>query len=301
MLYRKSADVRKDENDWQSPETVPFDGAGLMSDNETGSNWSIRMTLGSVIRIFSLGAVAILAFSSVDSLADAGSPPATKATSASPVIILGFLGGFVRHDNPNHSEVQLAARLRKRYAKGTVVETYSNHDGKSAYRRILDLLDADHDGNLSAEEKQSAQIILYGHSWGASETIELARRLQADAIPVLLTVQVDSISKIGQNDRIIPSNVAQAANFYQEDGLLQGKPEIRAADPLHTQIYGNFRFDYEGVPYNCVGYPWYDRVFMKAHTQIEGDPKVWEQVENLIQSALLGPAKGESTHTASKP
>jgi len=141
---------------------------------------------------------------------------------------------------------------------------------------------------------------LYGNGGGASETIELARRLQADAIPVLLTVQVDSVSKIGQNDRIIPANVAQAANFYQEDGLLQGKSEIRAADPHRTQIDGNFRFNYASVPYNCVGYPWYDRLFMKAHTQIESDPKVWEQVEALIQSALLGPAK-VPTETAGRP
>lgn len=207
----------------------------------------------------------------------------------------------MRHDNPHHTEVQLAARLRQRYTTSAIVETYSNHSGKSAYKRILELLDADHDGSLSTEEKQSAQIVLYGHSWGASEIVELARRLQGEAIPVLLTVQVDSISKIGQNDRVIPANVAQAANFYQEDGLLQGKPEIRAADPHRTQIDGNFRFDYEGVPCNCAGYPWYDRLFTKAHTQIENDPKVWEQVETLIQSALLRLAKTEPTQTAAKP
>jgi hypothetical protein len=259
------------------------------------------MTFRSLVAVFSLCAAAILAFYAGDSWADAGSPTGVKASSAPPVIILGFVGGFVRHDNPYYSEVQLAARLRRRYATDVVVETYSNHSGKLAYQRILELLDTDHDGNLSAEEKQSAQIVLYGHSWGASETIDLARRLQAAAIPVLLTVQVDSVSKLGQNDRIIPPNVAQAANFYQENGFLQGKSEIRAADPLRTQIDGNFRFDYEGVPYHCVGYPWYDRIFMKAHTQIEGDPKVWEQVEALIQSALLGPAKSAPTQAPSKP
>jgi hypothetical protein len=259
------------------------------------------MTPRSLIPTLSLCGIAIFAFSSANAWADADSPRGTKAISAPPVIILGFVGGFVRHDNPYHSEVQLAARLRQRYAADAVVETYSNHSGKSAYRRILELLDTDHDGNLSAEEKQSAQIILYGHSWGASETIDLARRLQADAIPVLLTVQVDSVSKPGQNDRIIPANVAQAANFYQEDGLLQGKSAIRAADPHRTQIDGNFRFDYANVPYNCAGYPWYDRIFMKAHTQIESDPKVWAQVEMLIQSALLGPAKSGPAQTAVRP
>jgi len=281
--------------------SASFDGVALISDNGTGPGRPTPMTLRSLIAILSLCVVAIFSFLSGDSWADAGSPADVKTPSARPVIILGFVGGFVRHDNPSYSEVKLAARLRQRYTSGTVVETYSNHDGKLAYKRILELLDRDHDGNLSAEEKQSSQIILYGHSWGASETIDLARRLQADAIPVLLTVQVDSVSKIGQNDRIIPSNVSEAANFYQQDGLLQGKSEIRAADPLRTQIEGNFRFDYSNVPYNCVGYAWYDRVFMRAHTQIESDPKVWAQVESLIQSALLGPAKSAPTQTAGQP
>jgi hypothetical protein len=259
------------------------------------------MTLRSLIPTLSLCGITILALSSANAWADTDSRPVPKAPKAPPAIILGFVGGFVRHDSPYHSEVQLAARLRQRYATGAVVETYSNHSGKSAYRRILELLDTDHDGSLSAEEKQSAQIVLYGHSWGASETIDLARRLQADAIPVLLTVQVDSVSKLGQNDRIIPANVGQAVNFYQDHGLLQGKSEIRAADPLRTQIDGNFRFDYANVPYNCAGYPWYDRIFTKAHTQIESDPKVWAQVETLIQSALVGPAKSGPVQATSKP
>jgi hypothetical protein len=278
---------------------APVDYVGSMSDNGSRSILRTPMTLRSLLSTFSLCSIAILALSAANVWADAGSPPAAKAPA--PVIILGFVGGFVRHDNPHYSEVRLAARLRQRYTTGAVVETYSNHSGNSAYRRILELLDADHDGNLSVEEKQSAQIILYGHSWGASETIDLARRLQGDSIPVLLTVQVDSVSKLGQNDRVIPANVAQAANFYQEDGLLQGKSEIRAADPHRTQIDGNFRYEYAHVPYDCIGYPWYDRIFMKAHTQIESDPKVWAQVETLIQSTLLGQAKSGPTQTAAKP
>jgi len=79
-------------------------------------------------------------------------------------------------------------------------------------------------------ERSSARIILYGHSWGASEAINLARSLQKDGIPVLLTIQIDSIPKIGQNDRWIPANVAQAVNFYQRDGLLHGRRRILAED-----------------------------------------------------------------------
>jgi hypothetical protein len=59
-----------------------------------------------------------------------------------------------------------------------------------------------HDGNLTAGERQNARIIIYGPSRGGSEAIKLARDLEKDSIPVLLTVQVDSIS-IRHNDRVI--------------------------------------------------------------------------------------------------
>ena len=171
-----------------------------------------------------------------------------EALTTPPVIVVGFLGGFVKHDNPVHSEVQLAERLHNEYPAGVHVETFENHRGEKAREKILELLDTDHDGNLTAVEKQDARIILYGHSWGASESIALARRLSKDGIRVLLTIQVDSVTKIGQNDEVIPANVSQAANFYQANGILHGEREIRPADPAHTRIIGNFRFDYRASP-----------------------------------------------------
>ena len=217
--------------------------------------------------------------------------PVATASATSPAIVIGFVGGFIRHDNIVHSEVQLAARLRKEYASSAVVDTFENRNGEKAYREILALLDTNHDGTLSNEEKRSARIIIYGHSWGASEGVTLARRLEKDGIPVLLTVQVDSVAKIGETDVFIPANVAEAANFYQLDGFLHGESVIRAADATHTQILGNFRFSYQTTPYSCTGYPWYNRIFMKAHIQIECDPKVWNQVESLIRSQLPPEAK----------
>ena len=90
------------------------------------------------------------------------------------------------------------------------------------------MLDTDHNGTLSAAEKLKARIVLYGHSWGASEAVSMARALQKDGVPVLLTIQVDSVSKLGKDDRFIPANVAQAVNFYQLDGLLHGQRQIVA-------------------------------------------------------------------------
>jgi hypothetical protein len=200
--------------------------------------------------------------------------------------VIGFVGGFVRHDDRVHTEVQLVERLREEYPSAVFVQTFENHRGKDAHLAVLRLLGANSGGKLSPQEKQNARIIIFGHSWGASETVELARQLEKDGIPVVLTIQVDSVSKIGENDAVIPANVAQAANFYQLDGMLHGQPQIRAADPARTHILGNFRSDYKTKPLSCGQYPWWDRLFMKPHIQIECDPAVWKQVESLIRSNL---------------
>jgi hypothetical protein len=215
----------------------------------------------------------------------AQSAPGTIVRPIPPVIVIGFVGGFIRHDNLAHSEVQLAVRLRQAYSAGVYVETFESYRRGRARKRVRKVLDTNHDGNLTAGERQNARIIIYGHSWGGSEAINLARDLEKDGIPVLLTVQVDSIS-IRHNDRMIPANVAQAANFYQPHGPLRGQAAIRAADPTRTRIIGNFRSDYNASDYNCEHYPWYDRVFVKAHTQIECDARVWKHVEALIRSDL---------------
>jgi len=250
------------------------------------------------VRIFVLTAFISLVMTPANTI---GRPRvmASEGSATPPVIVVGFLGGFVKHDNLVHSEVQLAARLRKEYPAGVDVETFESYRGEKARQKILELLDTDHDGTLSAEEKQDARIILYGHSWGGSESITLARQLKKDGIQVLLTIQVDSVTKMGQNDEIIPTNVAQAANFYQPSGLVHGKREIRPADPAHTRIIGNFRFDYKANPYSCNEYPWFDRVLMKHHTQIECDPKVWDQVESLIRSNIV-PTGSPSEFTVNK-
>lgn len=228
------------------------------------------------------------------------SGPATGAKSdlaaAPPCIVIGFVGGFIRHDDPVHSEVQLAARLRQEYPAGVDVETFESYRGDDALKKIHSLLDTNHDGFLTPAEKNQARIILYGHSWGASEAIMLARELGKEDIPVLLTVQVDSVAKFYQNDAVIPSNVAQAINYYQPDGFVRGRVNIRAADPSRTRILGNFRFDYKSTPYTCAEYPWYDQFFVKAHTQIECDPRVWKRAEDLIRSNIGTPASQGAGH-----
>jgi len=221
--------------------------------------------------------------------------PANETSAKPPAIIIGFVGGFIAHDNPVHSEVQLAARLRKEFPTGVDIETYESYRGENARLAILKLLDTHHDGTLTAEEKQDARIIIYGHSWGGAEAIYLARALEKDGIPVLLTVQVDSICAPGKDDLTIPANVAQAANFYQAHGLLRGHHDIRAANPSRTRIIGNVESDYQKSGLTCSEYPWYDRVFAKPHTQIECDPAIWNQVDSLIRASLASMAPSGST------
>ena len=228
----------------------------------------------------------VLCLAAIALLADANPLDATSSSSSAPVIVIGFVGGFVRHDAGVHGAVQLVERLKRDYPSGVFAQVFENHHRELAYAEIIRNLDADHNGTLSMEEKRNARIILYGHSWGASEAIMLARELGKLGIPVLLTVQVDSVSKPGQNDKLIPANVAEAANFYQLDGFVHGQRQISAADPARTHIVGNFRLDYKAHPLDCRQYPWWDLVFMKPHTEIECDPKVWTQVEALIHSRL---------------
>jgi hypothetical protein len=209
---------------------------------------------------------------------------ASDVSRASPLIVVGFAGGFVKRDNTAHGEIGFALHLRRKYPVGMDVETFQNHHGQKAQMAILRLLDLNHDGVLTPEEKHRARIILYGHSWGGSEVVTLARRLQSDGIPVLLTVQVDSVTKRGEHDARIPSNVAEAVNFYQLDGLLHGRSEIQAADPSATRILGNFRLHYKRNQLPCERYSWFARSFMRPHIEIESDARVWDEVDSLIAS-----------------
>jgi pimeloyl-ACP methyl ester carboxylesterase len=226
--------------------------------------------------------------------------PAGKVEGAagkgSPTIIVGFLGGYVSGKSPIRSEVKMAARLRADYPGSIRVETFANRDMSGAYDQILKFISANQQGKPTDEEKHRARIIVFGHSWGGTATVELARRLQKVGIPVLLTIQIDSVKHWYVDDSVIPANVEKAANFYQNNGMLRGRAKISAADPAHTNILGNYRFDYVKNPVACQGYPFWDRWFSKTHMEIECDPKVWKEVESLIRSELPPPAPAPEIH-----
>jgi len=200
------------------------------------------------------------------------------------LIVIGFVGGFARSTDQLHPEVQFAEYLQDRYHSAIYAEVFENHHGREALNTVLRLLDSDGDGSLSISEKKQAGIILYGHSWGAAETVLIARELGKRGIPVLLTIQVDSIAKLGRNESMIPPNVENAINLYQSRGPLHGLEKIIAADPAQTRIIGNLHMTYEGRSINCDNYPWFARVFNKPHHEVENDPRVWTLAASLIDS-----------------
>ena len=238
----------------------------------------------STLRLFCLGMLVTFA-ARVSHAAESAVPD-----SGCPNILIGFVGGFGGQDDLRHVPVQLAARIREQSESDDGVvfaRVFENQHEKQAYKAVLRCLDTDHDGAVSAKEKARARIVLYGHSWGGAAVVALARALQRKGIPILLTVQVDSVRKLWHRDAVIPSNVAEAINFYQRHGIIRGQPHIAAEDPEKTQILGNFRMDYREHPVHCAVEPWADRVFTPDHAQSECDPQLWGQIEAMVRQRLL--------------
>lgn len=241
-------------------------------------------------------------------------PLASRASLPPTVIVVGFVGGFARNDDTRRPEVQIVQWLSEQDIYGLHAAAYENRRRTKARNEILHWLDVDGDGHLSPEEKQSARIILFGNSWGGSAAIKLARDLNRQGIPVMMTIEVDSINKLSGNDCLIPPNVAAAINFYQTRGLVHGCPSVRAANPERTSILGNYRFEYTSQPVGCRSYSWSSRHFFKTHEAMACDPRVWSQIEEQIAANVqsivhVQPSQGEaelaaahlSTNQAGRP
>ena len=227
-----------------------------------------------------------------------GATPSTPSHPSTPTIVFGFMGGFVGHDDARHPAVKFVEELRKEYPGVVDAQVFENRKYRDAYKAIRQRLDQDQDGILSDGEKRLARILLFGTSWGGSAVVYLARRLNEDGIPVLLTVQIDSVTKIGPNDAVIPPNVRQAVNYYQRHGWVRGRKRIVAADPSRTKILGNFLLSYDKDPVACEGFPWYDNIVTKTHVETECDPKVWSDIEALVRRELPEPNRPPASSTS---
>jgi len=195
---------------------------------------------------------------------------------AQPTLVVGFLGGLDRKGDPHRSVNQVAQHL----ADTAQVEVFENrHRGRAVamIRRVC------------GKPGTCAGVILYGQSLGGAAAIRTARDIRHLPVPVLLTVQVDSV---GVGDAVIPPNVRAAVNLYQHDPLtFQGQTHIRAQDPARTRILENTRRNYTHTPMEALrnkDADWARRTLGGSHAKMEIDPEVWLHVEDLIQRAIKG-------------
>jgi len=199
------------------------------------------------------------------------------------MLVLGFMGGRDSWRTRNNLQ-RLASQLRGMKHLSLQVETLENRKRELAIQLIQKALDRNENGKLEPEERTSARLILYGQSFGGAAVVKLARQLEKLRVPVLLTVQIDSV---GRGDGRIPPNVLRAANIFQKNGLLiRGEAPIVAEDPLRTTILGNFEFDYRERRIDISAVPWHKKILREAHTKMEHDPEVWEKVEGLIMREI---------------
>jgi hypothetical protein len=209
---------------------------------------------------------------------------APASTAQQEVLVLGFMGGRNPRDDVRFGVGRFAQQLREMDLPCVRVETIENTRRDSALQLVLQAFDRNGDGRIDFQERKSTRLILYGQSFGGAAVVKFARQLKAVGIPVMLTVQVDAI---GQNDEVIPSNVAAAANLFQSTGIfVHGPRNIRAEDPEATEIIGNFQFDYRDSAIDLSDLPWHKKVFQESHVRMDRDPAVWSKVEELILVAM---------------
>lgn len=206
-------------------------------------------------------------------------------------LVLGFMGGRDSWRNTEVGVGRTARWLRQKAIPGVHVETLENLKRHLALRLVRSCMDSSGDGRLQPQERLQARIVLYGQSFGGAAVVKFARQLERLDIPVLLTVQVDSV---GRGDGLIPPNVRAAANLYQDNGrIIRGEAPIRAADSGRTRILGNFRFDYSNLDIDLSHLPWYKKIARRAHAKMDRDPAVWDKVEELLLDALQIKDPGE--------
>jgi hypothetical protein len=197
-------------------------------------------------------------------------------------LVIGFLGAWEKWDDPDRSVRQMVLRLRE--TPGVQAESIGNHKRRLALDLVKRAFDRDQNGHIDAAESARARLVLFGQSLGGSATVRLARELETLGVPILLTIQVDSV---GVGDGLIPANVRSAANFYQ-GGLLtiRGEKQIRAADPAKTTILLNRKWQDQFV-YRLLPDQRLRRLFGGGHARMELDPLLWGQVESIVRSVLL--------------
>ena len=232
----------------------------------------------------------ILAGSRPGSLLRPGSPLSSFSTFTAPrplqpghTLVLGFMGGRDSWRNTEVGVGRTANWLRQQAIPGVHVETVENLKRNLALRLVRACLDSNGDGRLQPEEQNlGARIVLYGQSFGGAAVVKFARQLDRLGIPVLLTIQVDSV---GRGDGLIPPNVRAAANLYQDNGTLHyprrsSHPGSRRRPHPHSRQLPLRLCEPGHRPFSTS--PWYKTIARRAHAKMDRDPRVWRKVEELI-------------------
>jgi hypothetical protein len=196
------------------------------------------------------------------------------------ILVIAFMGGRDAWHDRNVGVGRMAAALRARSLGNVHIVTIENLKRSLAVDLVKRAFDWDDNGKFEPKTIQQARLIVYGQSWGGAAVVKFAHELQALGIPILLSVQVDSV---GIGDETIPANVRRAANFYQRNGkLIRGEPEIRATDPTRTTILFNQLHDYSKKEIKMRKRPWWKSVVRTDHLKMDDDQEVWNAVEQLI-------------------
>jgi len=197
------------------------------------------------------------------------------------VLVIGFLGGWEEWNDAHRGVRKFALRLRAKSLPGVYVETVENHRRELAIELVKKALDRNRDGKLDDDERKSARVILFGQSFGGAAVNKCSRELEALGVPVLLSVQVDSV---GRGDGLVPGNVRRAVNFYQKNDpfFIRGEDDFRAADAQKTEILGNFRWNYSGKKVDLCDGRWYQKILRNPHVKMEQDPELWNAVEAYL-------------------
>jgi pimeloyl-ACP methyl ester carboxylesterase len=91
-----------------------------------------------------------------------------------------------------------------------------------------------------------AKVVIVGHSYGSSGSMDIAKCLGKYNVKVDLLISIDTVARSPGNFTRVPENVLLNYNYFQKtDGLLQGMGNNKRADKSLRGIH-NFRLYYDG-------------------------------------------------------
>lgn len=158
-----------------------------------------------------------------------GSGTTTQEGRKVVVLFSGFSGSSGGISSDPTGMQKLNDHLQNTFGKDPNQPFSSKEFGHSEQEEALDYIKSFDDVD---------EIILIGHSFGGDATVELATDyLKPENIKVDLLIQIDSV---GAYDDILPSNVKEGINYWQEKtGILesQGEKEVKAENPEKTKVH----------------------------------------------------------------